>query len=211
MSRNFLVFIFPFVLIGFAKAILRQIRRRVNMHCFQKSAQSRLFFGRNLHWRAPKRLFFAASCKRGRAGRIFPPRLLLKGGAKAGSAEFSSGYLYAGGFSASLSEGISRLESGAFSHVLSVVVASTSGVRAGPTAPQLNPMLSHEHSNAAADKASIAEMAVFIAELNATGRRKFRKRFFRRRLPPFPRETFPARAAPAARAIWRAENICGGV
>ena len=210
MSRNFLVFIFPFVLIGFAKAILRQIRRRVNIHCFQKSAQSRLFWEK-LTLARPKTPFFRRQLQARTCGAHFPPRLLLKGGAKAGSAEFSSGYLYAGGFSASLSEGISRLESGAFSHVLSVVVASTSGVRAGPTAPQLNPMLSHEHSNAAADKASIAEMAVFIAELNATGRRKFRKRFFRRRLPPFPRETFPARAAPAARAIWRAENICGGV
>ncbi|OLA83616.1 MAG: hypothetical protein BHW65_08910 [Verrucomicrobia bacterium CAG:312_58_20] len=58
MSRNFLVFIFPFVLIGFAKAILRQIRRRVNMHCFQKSAQSRLFLGET-YIGAPQNAFFS--------------------------------------------------------------------------------------------------------------------------------------------------------
>lgn len=109
----------------------------------------------------PKRLFPAArSRKRGRAKRI--SRLPLKGGAKAGCAKIFSGYLYAGGFSISLSDGISRLESGAFLHVLSVVDASTSGVRAGPTAPQLNPMFSHEHNMEAADKASIAKMAFFI-------------------------------------------------
>lgn len=126
------------------------------MYCFQKSAQSRLFLAERT-WARSQNAF---SPPPGRAKRI--SRLPLKGGAKAGRAKIFSGYLYAGGFSISLSDGISRLESGAFLHVLSVVDASTSGVRAGPTAPQLNPMLSHEHNMEAADKASIAKMAFFI-------------------------------------------------
>ena len=158
----------------------------------------------------PKRLFPAArSRKRGRAKRL--SRLPLKGGAKAGRAKIFSGYLYAGGFSISLSDGISRLESGAFLHVLSVVDASTSGVRAGPTAPQLNPMLSHEHNMEAADKASIAKMAFFIVGVKRYPRRKFRKRFFRRLLrgmfPALAGESFPSRPRTFARAIPRAENI----
>lgn len=130
------------------------------MHCFQKSARSRLFW-RNGHGRVPETPFPRRPEPQARTRETdFPPP--VKRRRESGARENFSGYLYAGGFSISLSDGISRLESGAFLHVLPVVDASTSGVRAGPTAPQLNPMLSHEHNMEAADKASIAKMAFFI-------------------------------------------------
>ena len=134
------------------------------MHCFQKSARSCRFLER------------AGGFRRGgvaRPGRFSPgmpaqnDAFRASWGRRCGAPAAESRYLYAGGGSISLSFGISRLEPGAFSHVLSVAVASAPGVSAGPAAAGLNPMLSHEHSRAAAAEASIAKMTFFIAELNA--------------------------------------------
>lgn len=133
------------------------------MHCFQKSARSCRFLER------------AGGFRRGgvaRPGRFSPGMPAQNGafraswGRRCGAPAAESRYLYAGGGSISLSFGISRLEPGAFSHVLSVAVASAPGVSAGPAAAGLNPMLSHEHSRAAAAEASIAIMTFFIAKLN---------------------------------------------
>lgn len=88
-------------------------------------------------------------------------------------------HLYAGGFSTSVSTGTSRFLPGSFFQVRSVVVASTSGVSAGPTASQLNPVLWQE-LNIPAAKAAINTIAsiFFISKLKPIQPSKFRKPFF---------------------------------
>jgi len=88
-------------------------------------------------------------------------------------------HLYAGGFSTSVSTGTSRFLPGSFFQVRSVVVASTSGVSAGPTASQLNPVLWQE-LNIPTAKAAINTIAsiFFISKLKTYTRVKVSQAVF---------------------------------